>query len=125
MRRTGRIDVCTTHLSLPVVLNHGQVLCQVFQADLELGVLCAREVKQLNHQQVCLVSELGCLPGVGGQQGADLSQVLLSIFQSLIYELHLDVPAGEKPLSIFVTLLSLSCASPVCPNLFKPFCRCV
>lgn len=81
-------------LSLPVVLHHGQVFSQAFQAYLELWILCAGEVKELKHQQVCLVSQLGCLPGVGGQQGADLTQVLLSMFHRLIHALHLDIPAG-------------------------------
>ncbi|TNN61157.1 hypothetical protein EYF80_028665 [Liparis tanakae] len=46
-----------------------------YRADLELGVLPAGEVEELSHQQVRLVSELGRLPGVGGQQGADLPQM--------------------------------------------------
>lgn len=80
-------------LSLPVVLHHGQVLCQVFQADLELRVLRVGEVKDLSHQHVCLVSELGRLPGVGGQQGADVTQVLLSMVHGQLHALHLDIPA--------------------------------
>lgn len=83
-------------LSLPVILHHGQVFSQVFQADLELGVLCAGEVKELSHQQVCLVSDLGCLPGVGGQEGAGPTQVLLCMFHRLLHALHLNIPAGTN-----------------------------
>ncbi|KAF3836483.1 hypothetical protein F7725_029041, partial [Dissostichus mawsoni] len=63
-----------SYLSLPVVLHHGQVLGQVLQAALQLGILSAGEFKELSHQQVSLVSQPGCLPGVGGQQRADLPQ---------------------------------------------------
>lgn len=83
----------TPDLSLPVVLHHGQVLCQVFQADLELGVLRVGEVKDLSHQHVCLVSELGRLPGVGSQQGADIAQILLGMVYCQLHALYLNIPA--------------------------------
>lgn len=82
-------------LSLPVVLHHGQVFSQVFQADLELWVLCAGEVKQLSHQLVGLVSELGCLSGVGSQQRANIAQVLLSMFDCLLHVFHLYVSTKQ------------------------------
>lgn len=80
-----------TDLSLPIVLHHGQVFSQVFQGNLELWVLCAGEVKQLSHQLVSLVSELGCLPGVGSQQRANIAQMLLSMFYCLLHVRHLDI----------------------------------
>ncbi len=83
-------------LSLPVVLHHGQVFSQVFQADLQFRVLCAGEVKQLSHQLVCRVSELCRLPGVRGQQGAQATQVPLSMFHRLLHALYLDIPAGTS-----------------------------
>lgn len=92
-------------LSLPVVLHHAQVFSQVFQANLELGVLCAGEVKELSHQKVCFVSELGRLPGVGGQQGAEHTQVLLSMIHCLLHALHLDIPAGANQEKQLVVLL--------------------
>ena len=94
------------YLGLPIVLHHGQVLGQVLEADLELWVLCAGELKELCDQQVGLVPQLGCLAGVGGQQGAEVAQVLLRVVHRLFHALHLDVSAhNTRHTDVLVTLL--------------------
>jgi len=81
------------HLGLPVVLHHGQVLRQVLEARLELGVLGVAEVEELRDQQVRLVPQLGRLAGVGGQQGAEVAQVCLRVAHRLLHAFDLDVSA--------------------------------
>lgn len=57
-----------THLSLPIILHFGKVLSEVLQGGPHFWVLRIGKVDELFDQLVGLVTQPGCLAGVGGQQ---------------------------------------------------------
>lgn len=84
-----------SYLRMAVILNLSHLLRHVLQGRPQLRVLCVGEIHQLLDQLVCLVPQLGRLPGVGRQDRAELPKVLLRVGDSVLHELDLGISAGR------------------------------
>lgn len=84
-----------SYLRVAVILNLSHLLRHVLQGRPQLRVLCVGEIHQLFDQLVRLVPQLGRLPGVGRQDGAELPKVLLRVGDGVLHELDLGISAGK------------------------------
>lgn len=83
-------------LSLPVVLNLGQVFGELLHAFLEAGGLGVGVVGHLPHQDIGLVAKPGGFAAVGGKHLTHLVEMLLHVADVLLDPLGLVVPETGK-----------------------------
>lgn len=92
---TGVLPRDPAYLGLPVILHLGQVLGEVPHGGPHLWVLGVGEVGELSDELISLVPQPSRLAGVGGQQRAELAEVLLGIGHSVLHHPHLAVPGED------------------------------